>query len=218
MLKLGEKGAIPQKGKTTYAIAPHIPCGVVTPDLLRKLADIAEKYEVQAIKITGATRIALIGLKEEDIDHVWNDLGMDKGAAVGLCVRSIRTCPGNTYCTLGKQDALGMGMKLDELYHGAELPGKFKMAVSGCKICCAESWVRDLGMIGGVDGWKVVVGGNVGITPRIADVAADGLSDDQAMDYAQKVVAYYTQNANKGERLGKMIDRMGIETLRSAIL
>lgn len=217
MLKLGEKGAIPQKGRTTYAIAPHIPCGVVTPALLRKLADVAEKYQIQAMKITGATRIALVGLKEEDIDSAWHDLGMDQGAAVGLCVRSIRACPGTTFCTLGKQDALGMGMKLDGLYHGAQLPGKFKMAVSGCKINCAESSVRDFGLIGEADGWKVVVGGNVGVSPRIADEVAKGLDDQQALDFARQVIAHYTENANKGERLGKMIERIGLDALRAAL-
>ena len=217
MLKIGEKGAIPQKGRTTYAIAPHIPCGVVTPALLRKLADVAEKYQVQAMKITGATRIALVGLKEEDIDSAWHDLGMDQGAAVGLCVRSIRACPGTTFCTLGKQDALGMGMKLDGLYHGAQLPGKFKMAVSGCKINCAESSVRDFGLIGEADGWKVVVGGNVGVSPRIADEVAKGLDDQQALDFARQVIAHYTENANKGERLGKMIERIGLDALKAAL-
>jgi NAD(P)H-nitrite reductase large subunit len=122
MLKLGEKGAILQRDKQTYAIAPHIPCGLVTPDLLRKIADVAERYEVETIKITGATRFALVGLKEQDIDNAWQDLGVDKGAAVGLCVRSIRTCPGIQYCRLAKQDALAMGLKLDEIYHGMVLP------------------------------------------------------------------------------------------------
>lgn len=217
MLKLGEKGAIPQRDKTTYAIAPHIPCGVVTPDLLRKLADVSEKYNAQAIKITGATRIAIVGLKEEDIDKVWEELGTDKGAAVGLCVRSIRACPGNTFCSIGKQDALGMGMKLDVLYHGYELPGKFKMAVSGCKLSCAESWVRDVGLIGDAGGWKLVAGGNVGASPRIADELLTGLDDDQAMDAAKKVVEFYKENAKKGERLGKMINRIGIEPLKEAV-
>jgi NAD(P)H-nitrite reductase large subunit len=217
MLKLGEKGAIPQKGRTTYAIAPHIPCGVVTPELLRKLADVAEKYQVQAMKITGATRIALVGLKEEDIDSVWQELGMDQGAAVGLCVRSIRACPGTTFCTMGKQDALGMGMKLDGLYHAVQLPGKFKMAVSGCKINCAESSVRDFGLIGEADGWRVVVGGNVGVSPRIADEVAKGLDDQQALDCAKRVIAFYTENANKGERLGKMIERIGLDALKAAL-
>jgi NAD(P)H-nitrite reductase large subunit len=217
MLKLGEKGAIPQRDKTTYAIAPHIPCGVVTPELLRKLADVSEKYNAQAIKITGATRIAIVGLKEEDIDKVWEELGTDKGAAVGLCVRSIRACPGNPFCSIGKQDALGMGMKLDVLYHGYELPGKFKMAVSGCKLSCAESWVRDVGLIGDADGWKLVAGGNVGASPRIADELVAGLDDDQAMDAAKKVVEFYKENAKKGERLGKMINRIGIEPLKEAV-
>jgi NAD(P)H-nitrite reductase large subunit len=217
MLKVGEKGAIPQRDKTTYAIAPHIPCGVVTSDLLRKLADISDKYNVQAMKITGATRIALVGLKEEDIDSVWKELGMDKGAAVGLCVRSIRACPGTSFCSLGKQDALTMGMKLDVLYHAVQLPGKFKMAVSGCKINCAESSVRDFGLIGEADGWKVVIGGNVGVSPRIADEVAKGLSDEEAMAFCKKVIAYYKENANKGERLGKMIDRLGLDVVKGAL-
>jgi NAD(P)H-nitrite reductase large subunit len=217
MLKVGEKGAIPQKDKTTYAIAPHIPCGVVTSDLLRKLADVSDKYHVQAMKITGATRIALVGLKEEDIDSVWKDLGMDKGAAVGLCVRSIRACPGTSFCSLGKQDALTMGMKLDVLYHAVQLPGKFKMAVSGCRINCAESSVRDFGLIGETDGWKVVIGGNVGVNPRIADEVAKGLNDEEAMAFCKKVIAYYKENANKGERLGKMIDRVGLDVVKAAL-
>ena len=177
MLKLGEKGAIPQNDNETYAIAPHIPCGIVTPELLRTIADVSEKYNAKAIKITGATRIAIVGLKETDIDAVWNELGMDKGAAVGLCVRSVRTCPGTTFCKLGKQDALGMGMKLDQRYHSVTLPGKFKMAVSGCKLSCSESWVRDIGLIGYAEGWTLTIGGNVGMTPRIGKELATGQDD-----------------------------------------
>jgi NAD(P)H-nitrite reductase large subunit len=217
MLKLGEKGAIPQRDNKTYAIAPHIPCGVVTPDLLRRIADVAEKYNAQAIKITGATRIAIVGLSEEHIDQVWDDLQMDKGAAVGLCVRSIRACPGTTFCKIGRQDALGMGMELDRRYHGRELPGKFKMAVSGCHLSCAESWVRDIGLIGKKSGWQVVIGGNVGAEPRIGEEIASGLDDAQALQVVEKIVQYYQENANKNERLGKLINRIGITPFKEAI-
>lgn len=217
MLKLGEKGAIIQRDKQTYAIAPHIPCGVVTPEMLRKLADVAEKYKAQAMKITSATRIAIVGLKEEDIDAVWEELNMAPGAAVGLCVRSIRACPGNTFCKMGQQDALGMGMKLDAQYHGLDLPGKFKMAVSGCHINCAESWVRDVGLFGKPKGWTLVIGGNVGMNPRIAQELAVDLSDDQALEKITQVIAYYRENAQKGERLGKMIDRVGFDLVKAAL-
>ena len=217
MLKLGEKGAIPQKDKETYAIAPHIPCGVVTPDLLRKIADVSEKYNAQAIKITGATRIVIVGLKEDEIDSAWEELGVDKGAAVGLCVRSIRACPGSTFCKIGKQDSLGLGMKLDKKYHGFQLPGKFKMAVSGCRLSCAESWVRDIGLIGKKDGWTLTIGGNVGAHPRIGEEFLDGLDDQGALDAVDKVVAHYQENAKPGERLGKMIDRLGLDGFKAAL-
>ena len=217
MLKLGEKGAIPQNDNETYAIAPHIPCGIVTPDLLRKIADVSERYNAKAIKLTGATRMAIVGLKEEDIDRAWEDLGLEKGAAVGMCVRSIRTCPGTTFCKLGKQDAIGIGMKLDERYHALELPGKFKMAVSGCKLSCSESWVRDVGLIGFPEGWTLTIGGNVGMLPRIGKELVTGLDDDQAMAAVDKVVQFYIDTAKRGERLGKMIERIGLEPFKEAL-
>jgi len=217
MLKLGEKGAILQRDKETYAIAPHIPCGVVTPQLLRTIADVAEKYEAQAIKLTGATRVAIVGLKEADIDAAWRDLQLEKGAAVGLCVRSVRACPGTTFCRIAKQDALGMGMALDKKFHSMELPGKFKMAVSGCHLSCSESWVRDIGLIGQKDGWQLVIGGNVGAAPRIAQELITGLDDAQVMAAIDKTVTYYKENGKKGERLGKMIERVGLAPFQEAL-
>ena len=216
MLRLGEKGAIPQRDGETYAIAPHIPCGLVTPELLRHIADVAEKYSASALKITGATRIAIIGLKEDDIDSAWKDLSMSPGAAVGMCVRSIRACPGTTYCKLGQQDAIGIAMRLDATYHGMQLPGKFKMAVSGCNLNCAESWVRDIGLVGRKDGWMVSIGGNVGARPRIGHELVGGLDDDAALSTVQKLVGFYQDEAKKGERLGKMIERIGLDPFKAA--
>ena len=217
MLKLGEKGAIPQRGEDSYTIAPHIPGGFVTPALLRKIADVSEKFDAKALKITGATRIAIVGLKEADIDAAWEELGMVEGAAVGLCIRSIRTCPGNGFCRLGQQDAVEIGLKIDKKYHAYQLPGKFKMAVSGCKLSCSESWVRDIGLIGDKDGWIVTIGGNVGATPRIGKELIRGLNDETVLTAVDTVIEYYKENAKKGERLGKMIERVGLEPFQQAV-
>jgi len=217
MLKLGEKGVIPQNSEDCYAIAPHIPCGFVTPELLRKIADVSEKYNAQSLKITGAARIAIIGLKEADIDSAWEELGLDKGAAVGLCVRSIRTCPGTSFCKLGKQDYVGVGMKMDERYHAYQLPGKLKMAVSGCKLSCSASCVLDIGLIGDRDGWILTIGGNVGSQPRIGKELISGLDDEAALKAVDDVLAYYKENAKGSERLGKMIERIGLEPFQEAI-
>jgi NAD(P)H-nitrite reductase large subunit len=118
---------------------------------------------------------------------------------------------------MGQQDALGMGMKLDAQYHGLVLPGKFKMAVSGCHINCAESWVRDVGLFGKPKGWTLVIGGNVGMNPRIAQELAVDLSNEQALEKISQVVAYCKETAQKGECIGKMIDRLGFDSVKSAL-
>jgi NAD(P)H-nitrite reductase large subunit len=110
-----------------------------------------------------------------------------------------------------------LGMTLDEKYHGYQLPGKFKMAVSGCHLSCSESWVRDIGLIGLKDGWTLVIGGNVGTKPRIAQECAAGLDDGEAIEAIEKVIEYYQKNAKKGERLGKMTERVGIEVFQQAV-
>ncbi len=217
MLKDGELGVIIQRDKQTYAVAPHIPCGVVSPDTLRKIAAAAEKFKAAAIKITSAQRIAIVGLDSADIESVWADLGMEKGAAVGLCVRSIKACPGTTFCKRGIKDSLGMGMQLDKLYHGLELPGKMKMGVSGCPNQCAETCIKDIGLVGMPKGWKLFVGGNGGAMPRLAVEFAAELDDSQALGLIDKLVNFYRQNAKPHQRFGLMIDRMGgIEAFKQA--
>ena len=218
MLQDGDKGVIVQRDKKTYAIAPHIPCGVVSPETLRLIADVSEKYGAQALKITSAARIAMIGIDEEDVDSVWHDLGMLPGFAVGLCVRSVKACPGTTFCKKGKQDSLSFGMKLDGKYHGMELPGKFKLGVSGCANACAETCIKDVGFVGMKDGWKVYVGGNGGGKPRISQEIARDLTTDEAMEMLEKIIKVYKANARPHQRVGAMIDKMGIEEFKAAVL
>ncbi len=206
-----EKGAILQRDKQNFAVAPHIPGGLITDfNLLRKLADVAEKYHVQAVKITSAQRVALVGLRPEDLDQVWADLGMVPGAAIGLCVRSIKICPGTDYCRLGMQDAVGVGLKLDEKYHGMTLPYKFKMGVSGCPNSCSESAIKDIGLVGMQKGWRVLAGGFVsGLKPRLADVIATGLDDGEALALVDKIIDWF-RGQGKPKRLGRVIDDVGL--------
>lgn len=217
MLKDGEKGAVLQRDKKTYAVVPHTPLGIVTPAQLRKMADVAEKYQAQALKLTSVGRVAMVGFKEEDIDAIWKELEMSPGAAVGLCVRSVKACPGNTFCRLGQQDAVTLGLDLDKRYHGLELPGKFKIGVSGCPNQCAETSVKDLGFFGKAKGWTVLVGGNAASRPRLGEEVMSSLSDQQALAVADKVINFFKENGKKGERIGRTIDRIGMDVFQKAI-
>lgn len=213
-----EKGAIVQRDRRTFAIAPHLPGGLLTKETLLKYASLFDRYDVQTMKITGAQRIAVIGFTEDQLDRVWAELDMKPGAAIGLCVRSIEMCPGTTFCKLGQQDSMGLGLRLDEKYHGAELPGKLKFAVAGCSMNCAAAPVRDVGAQGRPNGWRVLVGGCLGPKPRLGHDLCTLQSDDEVVDLVDRIVEYFRGAARRGERLGRMIDRVTMETFRQAVL
>lgn len=211
------KGAILQRDRETYAIAPHIPGGITDSATLRKLCDVADKYGLQ-LKLTSAQRIMLIGIREEDLDAVWADLAQKPGAAIGLCVRSVKICPGTTYCKRGVQDSISLGLRLDAKYHAMVLPNKMKMGVSGCMVSCAESALKDIGIVATAKGWRILVGGNAGARPRIADVLVDLEADEErVLEIVDRIVTWY-RNSGRELRLGRLVEEMGIDAFRRELL
>jgi len=211
------KGAILQRDRETYAIAPHIPGGFTDTATLRKICDVADKYSL-ALKITSAQRIAMIGAKEEELDAIWADLAEEQGAPIGLCVRSVKICPGTSNCKRGVQDSAALGLALDKIYHSMELPNKMKMGVSGCLLSCSESGVKDIGVVGTNKGWRIFVGGNAGPRPRLGDLLVDELPDQAAvLEIVARVIEFYRNSPQQG-RLGKLVEEIGIEAFRAEIL
>lgn len=216
-LQDGDKGAIVQRDRATYAIAPHLPCGLVTPEILRRIADVAERYGCTSLKLTSAERIAMIGLAEGDIDSAWRDLGMSKGGVVGEVVRSVKACPGTSYCKRGQQDSIGLGLVLDERYHGKAMPGKLKMGISGCPNQCAESLIKDIGLVGTKPGWDLYVGGTGGAVTKLGTRIAKGKSTDEVLSLVEGIFAFYKGNGRPKERLHKTLKRLGFEPLLEAL-
>ena len=212
-----EKGAILQRDRETYAIAPHIPGGMTDTATLRKICDVADRYGLE-LKITSAQRIAMFGVKEEQLDEIWEALAERPGAAVGLCVRSIKICPGTTHCKRAVQDSISLGLKLDSIYHAMPLPNKMKLGVSGCMLSCAEVGVKDIGILGTPKGWRILVGGNAGPQPRLAELLVEVPAEEETvLAVVAKIVDWY-RNAGREVRIGKLVAEMGIERFRNEIL
>jgi NAD(P)H-nitrite reductase large subunit len=211
------KGAIVQRDLETFGIHPHIPGGFADPALLRTIADVAEKYGAKYVKLTGAQRIMIIGIREEDLDAAWAEFD-DTAKAIGLTVRSIQMCPGTRACKRAKQDSPGLGFALDKEYYGKPAPAKFKMGVAGCPNGCSDPWLKDLGFFGTENGFTAVAGGKGGGTAKVGMVIAEGLTEAQAMALAAKVIAFYRANGQNPERLGATIERVGLETFKKAIV
>lgn len=214
------EGAILQRDKETYAIVPRIPMGILTPEILEKLAKVARKYNVRIIKITSGQRIALIGFKPHEIESAWKDLEMDVGPAEGLCVHYVQACPGTETCKFGQGDSLGLAAKIERMYVGKKdfIPAKTKFGISGCRLNCAESYLRDIGAFATAEGWSVLVGGNSGGRPRIGNVIAEKLSEEEAVELIKRCLDYYSKNAKQRERLPRFVERIGIEEFKKAAL
>lgn len=220
MNELELKGAILQRDKKNYAIVPRIPMGLLTPEMLEKLAYVARKYSIPIIKITSGQRIALVGIKPEDVEKIWNELGMDVGPAEGLCVHYVQACPGIETCKFGQGDSLKLANKIEKWYVGVKeiVPAKTKIGISGCRLNCAESFLRDFGAFAAPDGWSFVVGGNSGGRPRIGNVIAEKLDDEGVIELIKKCIDFYKKNARPRERMPRFIERIGIEEFKKAVL
>lgn len=212
------RGAILQRDRKTYAIVPRTPVGLVSPEALAAISSVVRKYNIPITKITSGQRLALIGLQREEVNQAWHDLKMEVGQAVELCVHYVQACPGTEVCKFGVRDSLDLGLELEKLYIGIDLPAKVKIGVSGCPFCCAESYVRDIGLIGRKKGWTLTFGGNSGGRPRIGDVIAEDVSDAEAVVLVQRCLEYYRDTVEKKLRTARFVEKIGIEAIREAVL
>jgi len=213
-------GAIIQRDKETYAIVPKTPVGLLTAEHLEKIAAVSRKYNIPIIKITSGQRFALVGIKKDDVNDIWRDLGMDPGQAKGteLCLHYVQACPGTETCRYGVQDSIGMGTEINAIFSGMELAAKVKIGVSGCPLCCGESFVRDIGVLGKKSGWTLIIGGSSARRPRIGDVIAEDLAKDEILRLIKCFLEYYSANAARKERTARFLDRLGVEQIKEAIL
>jgi hybrid cluster-associated redox disulfide protein len=202
--------------RRTYAITPSVSGGFIKPEQLRCYADVAEKYG-GVLKITSAQRIMITGLKPDDIDEVWRELGIEPAVSYANCVRSVKMCPGSAFCKRGLDDSIKLGLELDKRYHKQEMPSRLKIGVAGCPNSCAEVHIKDIGVFATENGWTVLAGGSCGRLPRLADTIAEGLSFSEVINLVEIIIDYYKRNADV-ERIGQMIDRIGLEKFRSDIL
>ena len=203
-------------GNKTYAITPHLPGGFIKPDMLEKYVNVARKYH-GVLKLTSAQRIMITGLKAEDIDSIWDELGMNPAIGFANCVRSVKICPGIAFCKRAKQDSIKLGFELDRRYIKKEMPSRMKMGVSGCPNSCSEAVIKDVGVIGTDIGWDIYVGGSAGAHPRLGDRLITGLNYEDTLKIVDIIVRYYQKNADI-ERVGQFIDRIGFEKFKTDVL
>lgn len=205
----------------TFSVVPRMWGGMTSANELRAIADVVDKYEIPAVKVTGGQRIDLFGVEKKDLPGVWADLnaaGMVSGHAYGKALRTVKTCAGSTWCRFGTQDAINMGIALEEMSWGSWMPHKFKMAVSGCPRNCAEATIKDFGVISVDSGYELHVGGNGGITVRVTDYLCTVETEEEVLEYSAAFIQLYREEARYLERTAPWVERVGLDHVKTYIV
>ena len=200
----------------TYSVVPRMWGGVTSAHELRTIADVVDKYNIPTVKITGGQRVDMLGVKREQLLDVWRDLnaaGMVSGHAYGKSLRTVKTCVGSEWCRFGTQDSTAMGIALERMTWGSYTPAKVKLAVSGCPRNCAESTIKDFGVIAVDSGWELSVGGNGGIKVRATEGLCKVETPEEVLEYAGAFMQLYREQARYLERTAHWIERVGVASV-----
>ena len=203
---------------STYSVIPRMWGGVTTADELRRIANVVDKYKIPTVKVTGGQRIDLLGVKKEDLPAVWRDLDMPSGHAYAKALRTVKTCVGAEWCRFGVQDSTKMGQDLERGLWRMYAPHKVKLAVSGCPRNCAESGIKDVGVIGVDSGWEIYVAGNGGIKTEVAQFLVKVKTAEEVMEYSSAFLQLYREEGWYLERTVHYINRVGLDYVKQRIL
>ena len=202
----------------TYSVIPRMWGGVTNASELRRIADVADKYNVPMVKVTGGQRIDLLGIKKDDLPGVWKDLDMPSGHAYGKSIRTVKTCVGSEFCRFGTQNSTQMGIDLEHALFNMWSPHKVKLAVSGCPRNCAESGIKDVGIIGVDSGWELYIGGNGGIKTEAGEFFVKVKTAEEVMEYSLAFLQLYREEAFYLERTVHYMQRVGMEHIKKGVL
>ncbi|MDX6379825.1 MAG: nitrite reductase large subunit [Rubrobacteraceae bacterium] len=202
----------------TFSIVPRSYGGVTSPEQLRKVADVAEKYNARMIKITGSQRLDILGVKKEDLPKAWEDLDMPSGFAYTKAFRQVKSCVGTEFCRFGVGDSTNLAIDLEKAFENLYTPAKVKMGCSGCPRNCAEASVKDIGAIAIEGGWQIYVGGAAGMEVRKGDVIATVETKEEAQDVMTAFMQYYRENGHPKERTYDFVPRIGLDNIKAVVL
>ncbi|MBU2640872.1 MAG: nitrite reductase large subunit NirB [Gammaproteobacteria bacterium] len=202
----------------TYSVIPRMWGGNTTPAELRRIATVAEKYNIPTVHVTGGQRIDLLGVKKADLPKVWADLDMPSGHAYGKALRTVKTCVGSEWCRFGTQNSTQMGIDLEKAFFKMWAPHKVKLAVSGCPRNCAEVAIKDVGIIGVDSGWEIYVAGNGGIKTEVAQFLIKVKTEAEVMEYSGAFLQLYREEGRYLDRTVHYVERVGLDYVKKKIL
>ncbi|KQX22703.1 MULTISPECIES: nitrite/sulfite reductase [unclassified Sphingomonas] len=189
------------------------------------MADLAEAYGFDELRITHAQNVVLPHVKKADLHAIWQKLDAAGLATPNLdLVGDIIACPGLDYCSLANARSIPLAQKIAKRFGDLDRQrdlGELKLKISGCINACGHHHAGHIGILGvdrkGEENYQLSFGGSGAEDASLAKIIGPGFSEDGVVDAIEKAVDVYTALRDDGERFLDTYRRVGEAPFKEAI-
>lgn len=199
--------------------------GDATSDQMEVIADLAERYGQDDIRVTHEQNLVLPHVRLDDVPAVFAGL-----AATGLAsanvnlISDIIACPGLDYCALANARAIPVAQQIARTFADpdrAEAIGELKIKISGCINACGHHHVGHIGILGvdkkGEEFYQLTLGGSGAEDAAVGKMLGPALPYDKVAGAIDTLVEVYLRERRDGERFLDTYRRTGVEPFKEAV-
>ena len=199
--------------------------GDASADQIELMADLAERYSFDELRVTHSQNIVLPHVRKADLAKLWVALAEAGLAEPNLdLVSDIIACPGLDYCSLANARSIPLAQKIQtrfaDLDRQREL-GELKLKISGCINACGHHHAGHIGILGvdkkGTENYQLLLGGSGAEDVSLAKITGPGFDEDGIVDAIERVTDKYLGVREEGERFLDTYRRIGMEPFKEAI-
>ncbi|USI73122.1 nitrite/sulfite reductase [Sphingomonas morindae] len=197
--------------------------GDASAEQIDLLADLAERYSFDELRVTHAQNIVLPHVAKRDLPALWQAL---RGAGLATAnldlIGDIIACPGLDYCSLANARSIPLAQKISRRFAGQEqMLGELKLKISGCINACGHHHAGHIGILGvdrkGTENYQLLLGGSGAEDASLARITGPGFDEDGVVDAIERATTLYLARREAGERFLDTYRRIGIEPFKEAI-
>jgi sulfite reductase (NADPH) hemoprotein beta-component len=200
--------------------------GDASSDQMRVMADLAEKYAHDELRISHEQNVILPHVHKSHIPAVYAELrkvGLAT-ANIGL-ISDIIACPGMDYCALATARSIPIAQQIATRFEELKLEhdiGQLKIKISGCINACGHHHVGHIGILGldraGVENYQITLGGDGTENATIGERAGPGFSYDEIIPAIERLIyAYLDLREASVETFLETYRRLGAAPFKAAL-
>lgn len=199
--------------------------GDASAEQIELMADLAERYSFDELRVTHAQNIVLPHVRKADLYALWQTLDAAGLATANLdLISDIIACPGLDYCSLANARSIPVAQKIAtrfaDLGRQREL-GELKLKISGCINACGHHHAGHIGILGvdrkGTENYQLLLGGSGAEDASLGKITGPGFNEDGIVDAVERVTDKYLELRDEGERFLDTYRRVGFDPFKEAI-